>query len=118
MADLMTSENFTTQIRAGNGREDNSAGTLEGFVLAPLEPLAKLRLILSAWSAGETIVEFDVTHRNYAKDEKHFAALFWLAQRRDAKKSIATRRFHLIFWVALAGLVVALVGIAVAKGWL
>ena len=68
--------------------------------------------------AGETIVEFDVTHHNYHKEEKHFAALFWLAQRRDAKKSIATRRFHLIFWVALAGLVVALVGIAVAKGWL
>ncbi len=68
--------------------------------------------------AGETIVEYDVTQGNYDTEETYFAALFWLAQRRDAKKSIATRRFHLIFWVALAGLIVALVGIAVAKGWL
>ena len=68
--------------------------------------------------AGETIVEFDVTHHSYGMEEKHFAALFWLAQRRGAKKSLATRRFHLIFWVALAGLIVALVSIAVAKGWL
>ena len=67
---------------------------------------------------GEATVQADVLRRAYQSDEKHFAALLWLGEQKKGRGRTNTRRFHLIFWVALAALAVAGIGIAVTKGWL
>ena len=55
---------------------------------------------------GEEIVQFDVTNRNYELVKKHYAALYWL---RDKRKDEG-RRGRLLLRVAVATFVVAVIG--------
>ena len=55
---------------------------------------------------GEEIVQFDVTNRRFGLAKKHFAALYWLREKRKDEG----RRGRLILKVAIATFVVAVIG--------
>jgi hypothetical protein len=60
---------------------------------------------------GESIVEHDAVNHRYTPKENHFAALGWLAEKREQKAKREQCRFHMIFWTALATLIATVIGI-------
>ena len=60
---------------------------------------------------GEATVQFDVTNHRYMDPRKRFAAHYWLRKKR---KNRGYRKAA----ITIASLIVAALGLAVAKGWL
>jgi hypothetical protein len=56
---------------------------------------------------GIAAVEFDVFNHRYTGEAKHFAALAWLAEKREEKERRESWRFRLILVIASATLIVA-----------
>ena len=54
---------------------------------------------------GEDLVHEDV--RIYSEDSKKWVALAWLAEKRMERVSRETRRFRLLLWVTVVGVIVA-----------
>ena len=59
---------------------------------------------------GEELVQFDVSHHNYKEREKHLAAIYWLGEKRQARE----RRKLAIFWLMVAFVVLANLGIGIS----
>lgn len=52
---------------------------------------------------GEELVQYDVSHHNYGERKKHYAALYWLGEKRRHRE----RRENTILFIVKATLVVA-----------
>lgn len=63
---------------------------------------------------GEELVQFDVTNKRYSSSAKHFAALYWLRERRGQQKAIEKERHDVIVVLTGATLLLTFIGIAVA----
>ena len=58
----------------------------------------------------EVVREHLILGRYHNQAEKQ-AAYDWLGRERDRRESLATRRFRMVFWAAIAGFIVSLLGI-------
>lgn len=59
---------------------------------------------------GEESVQRDVSIHNYGRTDKHRAALHWLVEKRQVRAS----REKQMFWVAIATVVLAAIGVVLA----
>ena len=60
--------------------------------------------------AGEESVQFDVSNHNYNTQDREFAALYWLGEKRTARE----KREKRIFWIVVASLLLTALGVVVA----
>ncbi len=67
-------------------------------------------------SIGKDLVEHDVANHLYVAPDKHFAALAYLAEQRQAEQQREQLRFVWVLVVGLLTLFAALLGVAVTKG--
>lgn len=59
---------------------------------------------------GAELVSYDVREHRYSKQEKHFAALAWLAEKREKNGRRDRDRYRWVIAVATATLIVTCVG--------
>ncbi len=59
---------------------------------------------------GEESVQFDASNHNYKSQEKQFAALYWLGEKRNVRELREKR----IFWIVVASLLLTALSVVVA----
>ncbi len=56
---------------------------------------------------GEELVQFDVAHHNYKEPAKHFAAIYWLGEKRIGRDNRESR----MFWLVVVSVIVSAFGL-------
>ena len=81
------------------------------LLMSEIDPENRKRWYEKFERTTEEVVRENLTLGRYHNQDEKQSVFEWLYEKDEQRKKLATRRFHLVFWVAVASVIVSALGI-------